>query len=205
MPTFDFGFGPVPAHRHINPSGSIGGWVANSAYVSPTVFVGETAKIFGEARVYGNAQVYNNAQVYGNAQVCDRAEISDYAKVCDNSYVRDNSRVFGRAKVFGDSCIYGFARIYGKAKIQGFVSYNIRAEDVYINKKYKITTNSFPFKGISIGYCNNPTCDGCNLPALCFSVNLSNYKQLIMDDNLPRLYIIRRELNHKMLFLPGGS
>ena len=48
---FDFGFGPVPAHRHQNPDGTIGGWVANTAQVS-----GE-AWVFGEARVFGKAQV----------------------------------------------------------------------------------------------------------------------------------------------------
>ena len=50
--TFNFhdGNGPVPAHRHTNPDGSEGGWVANTA------------------RVYGNAWVYGNAQVSGNAQ-----------------------------------------------------------------------------------------------------------------------------------------
>ena len=31
--TFDFqdGNGPVPAHRHINPDGTTGGWVADTA------------------------------------------------------------------------------------------------------------------------------------------------------------------------------
>ena len=30
---FDFGSGPVPAARHRNPDGSVGGWVAVSAHV----------------------------------------------------------------------------------------------------------------------------------------------------------------------------
>lgn len=32
--TFDFGEGPVPAKRHTNPDGSIGGWIAKTAQVS---------------------------------------------------------------------------------------------------------------------------------------------------------------------------
>jgi hypothetical protein len=28
--TFDFGDGEVPAHRHVNPDGSEGGWVADT-------------------------------------------------------------------------------------------------------------------------------------------------------------------------------
>lgn len=31
---FDFGDGPVPAHRHRNPDGSEGGWVADTAHVA---------------------------------------------------------------------------------------------------------------------------------------------------------------------------
>jgi YdcK Beta solenoid repeat len=53
---FDFGDGNglVPAKRYINPDGSMGGWIANTA------------------RVYGNAQVYGNARVSGNAWVYER-------------------------------------------------------------------------------------------------------------------------------------
>ena len=39
----DFGFGPVPAHRH--PHG--GGWVADSARVASTAYVGEGAQVRG--------------------------------------------------------------------------------------------------------------------------------------------------------------
>jgi hypothetical protein len=28
--TFDFGYGEVPSHRHVNPDGSEGGWVAET-------------------------------------------------------------------------------------------------------------------------------------------------------------------------------
>ena len=62
--TFDFGRGPVPAHRHVNPDGSLGGWVANTARVFGTAWV------FGDARVFGNAQVFGTAWVSGTARVC---------------------------------------------------------------------------------------------------------------------------------------
>ena len=42
MSTFDFGFGPVPAHRHRNPDGSEGGWVADTAQVSGSARVSES-------------------------------------------------------------------------------------------------------------------------------------------------------------------
>ena len=88
--TFDFGDGNgrVPAHRHINPNGTLGGWVADTAYVAPTVHVDL------------------NARVFGNALVGDHARIYDYAKV------------FGYAGVFGDARLYGYAKIGGNARIR---------------------------------------------------------------------------------------
>lgn len=43
---FDFGQGEVPAHRHINPDGSVGGWVADTATVHPSVWVGPRALVW---------------------------------------------------------------------------------------------------------------------------------------------------------------
>src|SRR3989344_3218950 len=51
-------FAPVPAHRHRNPDGGLGGWVADTAYV------GKDARVSGNAMVFGNAWVAGNAQVY---------------------------------------------------------------------------------------------------------------------------------------------
>ena len=70
MTTFDFGNGPVPAHKH--PNG--GGWVADTATVADTVYVGFDAKVYGNAHVYGDAWVFDSAEVYGNARVSNDAE-----------------------------------------------------------------------------------------------------------------------------------
>lgn len=51
MTTFDFGYGPVPAHQHSNG----GGWVADTADVADTAYVGPDAQVFDDALVYGNA------------------------------------------------------------------------------------------------------------------------------------------------------
>mgnify|MGYP001581904840 CR=1 FL=1 len=62
--TFDFdNFGLVPAYRHTNPDGSIGGWVAKTASVDKTAFVGKEALVYVNARVSDNAQVLDNARV----------------------------------------------------------------------------------------------------------------------------------------------
>ncbi len=61
--TFDFGAGPVPAHRHLNG----GGWVADTARVDASVYVGSGAQVFGKARVFGDAWVFGKARVRGAA------------------------------------------------------------------------------------------------------------------------------------------
>ena len=52
--TYDFGAGLVPAHQHINRDGSIGGWVADTAAVSPAVYVGPYARVAG-GTIHGGA------------------------------------------------------------------------------------------------------------------------------------------------------
>ena len=85
--TFDFGWGVVPAHRHVNPDGSLGGWVANtakvdaSAQVSDTAQVSGSAQVFGEAWVSGKARVFGKAWVFGEAQVSGKAWVSGEAQV----------------------------------------------------------------------------------------------------------------------------
>lgn len=62
---FDFGdgLGAVPAKRHINPDGTLGGWVANTAFVCDKAVIGFNAQVFGTAQVFCDAQVYDNAKV----------------------------------------------------------------------------------------------------------------------------------------------
>jgi UDP-3-O-[3-hydroxymyristoyl] glucosamine N-acyltransferase len=88
---FKDGYGPVPAAQHINPDGSIGGWVAATATVEATAYVGPEALVFGKARVYDSAWVYGEAQMYGSAWV------------------------YGEAQVSGDAWVYGDARVGGNA------------------------------------------------------------------------------------------
>jgi hypothetical protein len=57
MTKFDFGDsnGMVPAHRHINPDGSIGGWVADTAFVDSSVYIGFEALVYNKARILNMA------------------------------------------------------------------------------------------------------------------------------------------------------
>ena len=63
--TFDFGSGPVPAHRHSHG----GGWVADTATVELTAYVGPEACVCGKAWVEGEAWVGDKAHVGGKSWV----------------------------------------------------------------------------------------------------------------------------------------
>lgn len=106
MTTYDFGDGkgPVPAHRHKNPDGSEGGWVADTATVAATAHIGHAAKVCDNAQVYHNAVVYDNAQIYGNALVYGNAQVYDNAQIC------------GSARVHSDAIVYN-TKISGVAQV----------------------------------------------------------------------------------------
>ncbi|QKE37461.2 hypothetical protein [Ferrovum myxofaciens] len=109
LETFDFedGNGPVPAHRHKNPDGSAGGWVAETARVSILATVGPNAQVFGNAQVLDRAQVYGEAFVHG--QAC----------VFGNAQVYGDAHVFGNAQVYGKARVSGQTRVYGEAVVSG--------------------------------------------------------------------------------------
>jgi len=119
--TYDFGdgYGAVPAHRHVNPDGTIGGWVADTAAVSPTATVGVDARVYDNAIVCGNARVYENSCVSTNAHVSDNAHVSGYAVVCGSARVYENAHVSGDAAVCGDAIVYGSAVVCGTARVGG--------------------------------------------------------------------------------------
>lgn len=91
MNTFDFGAGPVPAHRHVQG----GGWVADTAYVSYTAFIGK------------------HAQVFDRALVCDRARVCDRSRVCDDANVGGDVRIYNGAHVGGEAHVRGHVEICG--------------------------------------------------------------------------------------------
>ncbi len=95
MTTFDFGPGPVPAHKHSNG----GGWVADTAYVADTAFIGPDALVYDTARVYGDAKVSGAAWVNGTAEVFDTAQIYGNAQVFDTAQVYGNALVYSNALV----------------------------------------------------------------------------------------------------------
>jgi ADP-glucose pyrophosphorylase len=68
--TYDFrdGNGAVEAHYHINPDGTKGGIVANTAFIDATSIVGIGSVVFGTASVL-NSQVKGNSRVGGDLTI----------------------------------------------------------------------------------------------------------------------------------------
>jgi len=91
MQSFDFGNGPVPASRHENRDGTLGGWVAKTAYVDPSAIVFSNAQIFEYARVMGNSRILPGTIVSGNAIV---AGSQNNLIVLINCKVKDNTKIY---------------------------------------------------------------------------------------------------------------
>lgn len=124
----DFGNGPEFARRHQNPDGSVGGWVAATAYCAHTVVVGPNACVLGYANVSGYANILDYAKIcgratiMGNTIVSGNAIIKGHSTISGNAIVGGNARIEREARIFGhaiviDATIGGRARIFGNAKI----------------------------------------------------------------------------------------
>ncbi len=118
--TFDFGDGggPVPAHRHKNPDGTKGGWVADTATVEPSAFVREGAMVYGHAMVRGCAFIGDQARVYGCAMIFDRVRVLERARVCGYATMLDAAEISGAAVMRGGSAA-GESKFNGDALIRG--------------------------------------------------------------------------------------
>ena len=126
--TFDFrnGVGPVPAHRHVNPDGRLGGWVANTATVAATVGVGGDAQVYEYARVFDSVWVSDAARVFGHAEISENAWIRGYVHVHEHAHIKGHAQILNSAKVYGraivrdDAKIGGHAGVYDSAEVSEF-------------------------------------------------------------------------------------
>lgn len=92
-------------HRHINPDGKLGGWVADTASVADTVHIGK------------NAQVLRYAHVTGRVRIYGRVVITDWANVSDDAYLNDNARVEKYANVSGTARVREDALVTGNSTV----------------------------------------------------------------------------------------
>lgn len=92
-------------HRHINPDGKLGGWVADTATVADTAHLGK------------NAQVLRYAHVTDCVRIYGRVVITDWANVSDDAYLNDNARVEKYANVSGTARVREDALISGNSTV----------------------------------------------------------------------------------------
>jgi hypothetical protein len=116
-PKHDFkdGNGKIFAHRHANG----GGWVADTAYVSPAAQVTRNAQVYGLARVYDDCRVTGNSRVFGRAKLTNSAVTSHYAQISGLA-VCDASRVSAFGNVTGNASLSDSSTIEGHAVVDGF-------------------------------------------------------------------------------------
>ena len=126
MAGYDFGDGrgPVAAHRHKNPDGSVGGWVADTAMVDDAAYIGPSAEVFGEAYVGSGARIFGHARVYDDAKVLDRALVFGRAQAFDRALISGNARIFENAGVYGEAFVGMEAEVRGSARVSGYAQIN---------------------------------------------------------------------------------
>lgn len=102
---------------HQNPDGSVGGWVASTAYVAPTAFVGPNAVVLDSAMVLDQARILDGAIVRENATVSGHGEVSGSAIVEGRAVITDNARVRDRSMVWLNAHVSENATIEGRALV----------------------------------------------------------------------------------------
>ena len=100
--TFNFGQGPVPAHKHKNG----GGWVADSARVDDSAYIGPNAVVYDQARVLNGVHIFDHAKVYGHAKVFENAQIHDRVRVFDNAMIYGDVRIHGQMSIHDDTNLH---------------------------------------------------------------------------------------------------
>ncbi len=124
---------PVPAHRHLNPDDTMGGWVADTANVDATVTVSKDSSIYGSAHIYGKVKVVGGSEVFegaivngisGGVLIENRSKIHGEARIfhfanIENSLVDKNAEISGKARVRNESIVSGRAQIAENACLDG--------------------------------------------------------------------------------------
>ena len=96
------------AHIHINPDGSEGGWVAETAVVEDTCYMSKDAEVMEYAQVLGNVEMHDICVVQGFAIVKDDAKLHDWCRITDNATVCGSAAICGGSIIGGKSYIqYG--------------------------------------------------------------------------------------------------
>jgi len=93
------------AAPHINPDGSIGGWVAETALVEPTCWLDPDAEVLEYAQVRDGARILGCAVISGFAVVAGKAIVNDWALVTEAAIVQGSAYVGSGAIICRESFI----------------------------------------------------------------------------------------------------
>jgi len=90
--------------QHLNPDGTVGGWVAETALVDDTCYIGPKAEVYEYAQVHGNAKVLGETEIRGFAQVRGDATIDGFSTITDEVLVEgsafiDSANLGGRSHI----------------------------------------------------------------------------------------------------------
>lgn len=66
-------FGGLKHYRHINPDGSVGGWVSEKASIGKNVIIGGKAIISGETVIHDNAFIFGQILTKGKTEILSGA------------------------------------------------------------------------------------------------------------------------------------
>jgi UDP-3-O-[3-hydroxymyristoyl] glucosamine N-acyltransferase len=93
------------AYQHKNPDGSLGGWVAETAYVADSCYMHPNSEVTEYAQVLDNVEMHDLALANGFAIVKENAKLLDWCRVTDNAIVCGDATVCGGTIVGGKSYI----------------------------------------------------------------------------------------------------
>jgi len=147
-------------HRHENAplhlDTRLGGWVQNTATVSPLAYVAPDAIVRDHAQVFDYSLICDEAQVSGNAVIgepglCLAAVILDDAHVSGNARIEVGAKVGGRSEITDDAVIGNNARICGQSRVSGHaaISGNYRFDSIVADEDTVISSESLSAIGIA--------------------------------------------------------
>jgi carbonic anhydrase/acetyltransferase-like protein (isoleucine patch superfamily) len=101
----------------LHPNG--GGFVATTAFASPSAYIGPNARVLDYARVENNARIEDYAVIKHHAVVRDNALAKNYAIIGENALIREDAIVSGHARIWGGNEASGTCLIKDHVAIFG--------------------------------------------------------------------------------------
>ena len=86
--TYDFCGGPVPAHRHVNPDGTQGGWVTYSASVPASCHIDATATVGSNCTLGSDCTLGSNCRLGSYCRLGSNCTLGSYCRLGSGTTTR---------------------------------------------------------------------------------------------------------------------